>query len=122
MKVFCILTAEQAALYERFDNDSLRQIDSASGIRRRGLILATLTRLKQICDHPGLLDKDPGSAVLDHRSGKCERLIDMLEELLEEGDAALVFTQYREMGHLLERAIKTRLAKNTFFLHGGTPA
>jgi SNF2 family DNA or RNA helicase len=122
MKVFCNLTAEQAALYERFVNDSLRQIDSATGIRRRGLILATLTRLKQICDHPALLDKEPGSAALDHRSGKSERLIDMLEELLEEGDAALVFTQYREMGHLLERAIKTRLGKDTFFLHGGTPA
>jgi SNF2 family DNA or RNA helicase len=122
MKVFCNLTAEQAALYERFVNDSLRQIDSASGIRRRGLILATLTRLKQICDHPGLLDKDPGGTALDHRSGKCERLLDMAEELLEEGDAALVFTQYREMGHLLERAIKSRLGKDTFFLHGGTPA
>jgi SNF2 family DNA or RNA helicase len=121
MKVFCNLTAEQAALYERFVNDSLRQIDSASGIRRRGLILATLTRLKQICNHPALLETNP-SGVLDHRSGKCERLIDMVEELLEEGDAALVFTQYREMGHLLEQVIKSRLGAPTFFLHGGTPA
>jgi SNF2 family DNA or RNA helicase len=123
MKVFCNLTAEQAALYERYVNDSLRQIDAASGIRRRGLILATLTRLKQICDHPALLDKEGSStASLDHRSGKCERLVDMLEELIEEGDAALIFTQYREMGHLLERVIKARLGKDTFFLHGGTPA
>jgi SNF2 family DNA or RNA helicase len=120
MKVFCNLTAEQAALYERFVNDSLRQIDSASGIRRRGLILATLTRLKQICNHPALLEENP--ATYDHRSGKCERLVDMLEEMLEEGDAALVFTQYREMGHILERVIKARLNATTFFLHGGTPA
>jgi SNF2 family DNA or RNA helicase len=120
MKVFCNLTAEQAALYERFVNDSLRQIDSASGIRRRGLILATLTRLKQICDHPALLEETP--ATYDHRSGKCERLVDMLEEMLEEGDAALVFTQYREMGHILEKLIKSRLGAETFFLHGGTPA
>jgi SNF2 family DNA or RNA helicase len=120
MKVFCNLTAEQAALYERLVNDSLRQIDSATGIRRRGLILATLTRLKQICDHPALLEETP--ATLDQRSGKCERLVDMLEELLEEGDAALVFTQYREMGHLLEKVIKSRLKEPTFFLHGGTPA
>jgi SNF2 family DNA or RNA helicase len=119
-KVFCNLTTEQAALYERFVNESLRQIDSASGIRRRGLILATLTRLKQICDHPGLIEENPG--VLDHRSGKCERLVDMLEELLEEGDACLIFTQYREMGHILEKVIKTRLNAATFFLHGGTPA
>jgi SNF2 family DNA or RNA helicase len=120
MKVFCNLTAEQAGLYERFVNDSLRQIDSASGIRRRGLILATLTRLKQICNHPALLENDP--ATLDYRSGKCERLVDMLEELLEEGDAALVFSQYREMGHILEKVIKARLSAATFFLHGGTPA
>jgi SNF2 family DNA or RNA helicase len=119
-KVFCNLTAEQAALYERFVNESLRQIDSASGIRRRGLILATLTRLKQICDHPALLEEN--AATYDHRSGKCERLVDMLEEMLEEGDAALVFTQYREMGHILERMIKARLGAETFFLHGGTPA
>ncbi|HEY1342808.1 MAG TPA: DEAD/DEAH box helicase [Bryobacteraceae bacterium] len=121
MKVFCNLTSEQAALYERFVNDSLRQIDAASGIRRRGLILATLTRLKQICNHPALLEKESATA-LDHRSGKCERLVDMLEELLEEGDAALVFTQYREMGHLLETLIDKRLSASTFFLHGGTPA
>jgi non-specific serine/threonine protein kinase len=120
MKVFCNLTAEQAALYERLVNDSLRQIDGASGIRRRGLILATLTRLKQICDHPALLEEE--AATLDQRSGKCERLVEMLEELLEEGDAALVFTQYREMGHLLEKVIKSRLKEPTFFLHGGTPA
>ncbi len=122
MKVFCNLTAEQAASYERLVNDSLRRIDVASGIQRRGLILATLTRLKQICNHPALLEENPEKAVLDHRSGKLERLIDMVEELLEEGDAALVFTQYRQMGHLLERAINKRLGEPTFFLHGGTPA
>ncbi len=120
MKVFCNLTPEQAALYERFVNESLRQIDSASGIRRRGLILATLTRLKQICNHPALLEEH--TETYDSRSGKCERLIDMLEELLEEGDACLIFTQYREMGHILERIIKARLNAATFFLHGGTPA
>jgi SNF2 family DNA or RNA helicase len=120
MKVFCNLTAEQAALYEHMVNDSLRQIDSASGIRRRGLILATLTRLKQICNHPALLEENTVS--YDTRSGKCERLVDMLEELLEEGDACLIFTQYREMGHILEKMIKARLNAATFFLHGGTPA
>jgi SNF2 family DNA or RNA helicase len=109
----------------------LSQIDAATGIRRRGLILAALTRLKQVCDHPALLkkeDKDGGEAVvpgnvpLNGRSGKCERLVEMLEEVLEEGDAALIFTQYREMGHLLERVIADRLKSPTLFLHGGTPA
>jgi SNF2 family DNA or RNA helicase len=130
MKVFCNLTPEQAGLYERITSEMLGQIDAATGIRRRGLILAALTRLKQICDHPILLEKDPDRSsalgtqhsALSGRSGKCERLIEMIEELLEEGDAALVFTQYREMGHHLERLIADRLRAPTLFLHGGTPA
>jgi SNF2 family DNA or RNA helicase len=119
-KVFCNLTGEQAAHYERLVGQSLTQIDAATGIRRRGLILSVLTRLKQMCDHPALVLKDEN--VLDGRSGKCERLIEMLEEVLEEGDAALVFTQFREMGRLLEMMIKKRLGNMVQFLHGGTTA
>lgn len=126
MKVYCNLSAEQAALYERITAEMLGQIDAATGIRRRGLILAALTRLKQVCDHPILLENDPAAppdtASLDRRSGKCERLLEMLEEVLQEGDAALVFTQYREMGHLLERLIQDRLQTPVQFLHGGTSA
>ncbi len=119
MKVFCTLTPEQATMYQRVTGEMLGQIDSATGIRRRGLILAVLTRLKQICDHPVLVAKDDGP--LDARSGKCERLVEMLEEVIEEGDSALVFTQYREMGHLLERILPQRLNQPVQFLHGGTP-
>jgi superfamily II DNA or RNA helicase len=119
-KVFCNLTGEQAAHYERLVGQSLTQIDAATGIRRRGLILSVLTRLKQMCDHPALVLKDEN--VLDGRSGKCERLIEMLEEVLEEGDAALVFSQFREMGRLLEIMIKKRLGNMVQFLHGGTTA
>lgn len=121
-KVFCNLTPEQAAQYERLVGQSLSQIDAATGIRRRGLILSVLTRLKQVCDHPALILKEDGP--LDGRSGKAERLIEMLEECFSEGegDAALVFTQFREMGHLLERMIAQRLGAKVQFLHGGTPA
>jgi SNF2 family DNA or RNA helicase len=124
MKVFCNLTAEQAAVYQRVTGEMLGQIDTAGGIRRRGLILAALTKLKQICDHPVLLEKEkdelPPVSELHGRSGKCERLLEMLEELLEEGDAALVFTQYRQMGLLLEAMIADRLKTQPLFLHGGT--
>ncbi|HEY1686389.1 MAG TPA: DEAD/DEAH box helicase [Tepidisphaeraceae bacterium] len=124
MKVFCNLTAEQAAVYQRVTGEMLGQIDTAGGIRRRGLILAALTKLKQICDHPVLLEKEkdelPPVSELHGRSGKCERLLEMLEELLEEGDAALVFTQYRQMGLLLEAMISDRLKTQPLFLHGGT--
>lgn len=118
MRVYCNLTPEQAALYERTVSDTLRQVDSAGGIRRRGLILAALTRLKQICNHPSHFLKNSGP--LDGRSGKCERLIEMLEEVLEEGDAALVFTQFKEMGTLLKKLMEDRLQTEVPFLHGGT--
>jgi hypothetical protein len=120
MRVYCNLTPEQAAHYERLVSEMLNEVDAATGIRRRGLILATLTRLKQVCNHPEHLLR--GEGPLDRRSGKCERLVEMLEELLEEGDAALIFTQYREMGHILERLLAERLHTELLFLHGGTPA
>jgi len=118
-KVFCNLTSEQASLYEHFVGQSLNQIDASSGIRRRGLILAVLTRLKQICDHPALILKESSS--YDRRSGKSERLIEMLEEVIDGGDAALIFTQFRQMGHVLEQMIAQRLRVPVQFLHGGTP-
>ncbi len=118
MRVYCNLTPEQASLYERTVSDTLNQVDSASGIRRRGLILAALTKLKQICNHPAHFLKSEGP--LDERSGKCERLVEMLEEVLEEGDAALVFTQYKEMGTLLQKMLVDRLQTVVPFLHGGS--
>lgn len=121
MKVYCNLSVEQAAMYERATSEMLGQIDAATGIRRRGLILAVLTRLKQICDHPALLADEKQTDALDRRSGKCERLIDMLEEVLEEGESALVFTQYAQMGHLLEKMLNERLQTKVSYLHGGTP-
>jgi SNF2 family DNA or RNA helicase len=118
MKVFCNLTKEQAALYEAIVGDMLGQIERSDGIQRRGLILATLTRLKQVCNHPVQFLGD--GTELPHRSGKCDRLVEMLEEVLAEGDRALIFTQYRQMGHLLERLLFTAFDREVLFLHGGT--
>lgn len=120
MRVYCNLTPEQAAHYARLVEELLSEVDRSSGIRRRGLILATITRLKQVCNHPEQLLRAKGP--LDRRSGKCERLVEMLEEVLDEGDAALVFTQYREMGLLLERLLCERLRTDLLFMHGATPA
>ena len=127
MKVYCNLTVEQASLYQRITDEMLGQIDVASGIRRRGLILAALTRLKQICDHPVMLNGkiagyDARPSELDNRSGKCERLLEMMEEVLDEGDSALIFTQYKEMGDILEQVLTRRLNRPVLYLHGGTPA
>jgi len=117
MKVFCNLTKEQAALYEAIVKEMLSRIDETEGIQRRGLVLATLVKLKQVCNHPAQFLSD-GSA-LDNRSGKCDRLRDMLEEAVQEGDRALVFTQFREMGELLKRHLEQTLRQEVLFLHGG---
>jgi len=118
MKVFCSLTPEQATLYQAVLKESLEQIDELDGIQRRGQILATLTKLKQVCDHPALLLHD-GSR-LGGRSGKLARLSEMLAEVVDAGDRALVFTQYAEMGRFLVDHLQSTLHQEVLFLHGGT--
>lgn len=120
MKVFCSLTREQATLYEAVVRESLKHIERAEAMERRGEVLAALTRLKQICNHPALYMSD-GSR-LAGRSGKLARLGEMLEEVLAEGDRALVFTQFAKMGGLLQRHIREALSTEVLFLHGGVPA
>ena len=120
MVVYCSLTREQAGLYETTVQESLAKLDRADGIQRRGLVLSLLTRLKQICNHPAQLLKQEGP--LRSRSGKLDRLTEMLEEALSVGDHALVFTQFVEMGTLLQRHLRERLQTEVLFLHGGTPA
>ena len=117
MKVFCTLTREQATLYRAVVKDMMEQIESAAGISRRGLVLAALTKLKQVLNHPAHFLKD-GSA-LPERSGKLDRITEMLEEALSEDDSALIFTQYREMGELLKSHFQRALLHPTLFFHGG---
>jgi SNF2 family DNA or RNA helicase len=119
MNVFTPLTPEQATLYEAVVKDMMEQIAAAEGIQRRGLVLATLMKLKQLCNHPAHFLKD-GSA-LPGRSGKLARLEEMLEEVLAEGDRALLFTQFAEMGELLKRYLQDTFGCEVLFLHGGVP-
>lgn len=119
MTVFCGLTPEQAGLYEQVVQASLAQIEAADGIQRRGTILATLVKLKQICNHPAQFLRE---ATLNgyHRSSKLKRLEEMLEEALSEGDRALVFTQFAQWGKLLQQYLEDKLKRETLFLYGGT--
>jgi len=116
-KVFCSLTREQASLYQQAVNESLLDIESADGITRRGRVLALLTALKQICNHPAHYLREQGP--LNGRSGKLDRLMEMLEQVLAADDRALIFTQYREMGERLVRALTRLQGKAVPFLHGG---
>ncbi|MCX9073755.1 MAG: DEAD/DEAH box helicase, partial [Candidatus Methanoperedens sp.] len=119
MKVHCNLTKEQATLYEAVVKDMLKKIEESEGIKRKGMVLSALVRLKQVCNHPAQFLGD-GSA-LPGRSGKLNRITEMLEEVLAEGDAALIFTQFAEMGGMLKNHFQTVFGQEVLFLHGGIP-
>ncbi|MFI8998304.1 DEAD/DEAH box helicase [Streptomyces sp. NPDC053542] len=113
------LGREQVALYEAAVRETLARIEAADGMARRGLVMKLLTVLKQICNHPAqyLKEAAPG---LTARSGKLELLDELLDTILAEDGAALVFTQYVEMARLLEEHLRAR-GVPTQLLHGGTP-
>ncbi len=119
MKVFCTLTKEQASLYAAVVQEAVPEIDSAEGIQRRGVILAALSKLKQVCNHPAQFLGD--NSALPGRSGKLARLTEMLEEMLAVGDRALVFSQFAEMGALLRRHLQETFGREVLFLHGAVP-
>jgi SNF2-related domain/SNF2 Helicase protein/Helicase conserved C-terminal domain len=119
MDVFCNLTREQAGLYRAVVDEMVERIESAEGIERRGLVLATMTRLKQICNHPAHFLRD-GSA-LGARSGKLERLDEIVDEALAAGERVLLFTQFAEFGALLRGHLAGRVGREVLFLHGGVP-
>jgi SNF2 family DNA or RNA helicase len=120
MTVFCGLTPEQAALYEKTVQESLASAEAAQGIQRRGIILATLVKLKQICNHPAQFFHQDSLASPKPRSGKLLRLLEMVEELVEEGDRALIFTQFAEFGTLLQAYLAKNLEREILFLSGST--
>ncbi|MCG9886326.1 MAG: DEAD/DEAH box helicase [Cyanobacteria bacterium] len=157
MTVYCGLSEKQMGLYQQLVERAFAAIAESQGIQRRGQILALLTRLKQVCNHPELLgdavledlsslnanasDSASGSAAEDlpddggetlaadpaagklspQDSPKLERLCEMLEEVVAEGDRALLFTQFAQWGHLLQPYLQKILGQEVLFLYGGTP-
>ena len=120
--VHCSLTREQASLYQAAVDEAF----SGKGLgtttfERRGRILALLTALKQICNHPAQYLGE--TARLPGRSGKLARATEILGEIVDSGDRALVFTQFRKMGDLLVAHLRDALdLPEVPFLHGGVPA
>jgi superfamily II DNA or RNA helicase len=113
------LTTEQTGLYEAVVRETLAEISGADGIARRGLIVKLLTGLKQICNHPAQFLKEDAPRI-PGRSGKLELLDELLDTILSEDASVLVFTQYVQMGHLIEQHLAARGVASQF-LHGGTP-
>ena len=118
LKVYCQLTKEQATLYAAVLRDVDRQLDEVDGMERRGLIFATVMKLKQIANHPANFLHD--GSTLENRSGKLARLTEMLDEVVESGERALIFTQFTEMAELLQRHLQETTGKEVLYLHGGT--
>jgi SNF2 family DNA or RNA helicase len=119
MKVFCNLTKEQASLYEAVVKETMEKLDETEGIQRKGVVLATLSKLKQVCNHPAqfLGDNSP----IPGRSGKLARMTEMVEEMVEVGDRALIFSQFAEMGSILQRHLQEKFGQEVLFLHGRVP-
>ncbi|HDH27266.1 MAG TPA: DEAD/DEAH box helicase, partial [Actinobacteria bacterium] len=115
----CPLTREQATLYQAVVDDLLVGAEEEDGMKRRGLVLAGLMRLKQVCNHPAHYLGD-GSA-LAGRSGKLIRIEELLDELLSAGDKALCFTQFRQWGDALQPYLEQRFGVAVHWLHGGVP-
>ena len=118
------LTAEQAGLYEAIVDELMVQIDGAEESQRRTLVVSAITRLKQVCNHPAHYLGD-GSPLLrdgEHRSGKLELVDYLLQTAFEEGQKALLFTQFTTFGHLLVPYWQQKFAEfgiDIPFLHGG---
>jgi superfamily II DNA or RNA helicase len=131
-KEYANLTKEQAGIYEQVVEKMVNEVDRSEGIQRRGLVLSTLVKLKQVCNHPAhyaqaghrdgvVVTESSAPGLQTARSGKASRMMTLLEEVLATGEKALVFTQFREMGRLLSAMIQHDLDCETLFLHGGTP-
>jgi SNF2 family DNA or RNA helicase len=114
------LTREQVVLYEATVRELMAAVQASDRMARRGLIVKLLTGLKQICNHPAQYLKEADDARLTGRSGKLELLDELLETIVAEDGAVLVFTQYVAMARLLERHLADR-GIGTQLLHGGTP-
>lgn len=118
------LTREQAALYASVSEAALQQVSANSGIERRGQVLRLLQALRQICNSPAhFLREDPAgwdAGAQAARSGKLRALDELLDAVAATGDAALIFTGYVSMGHMLRAHLAAR-GITADFLHGGVP-
>ena len=119
MKVYATLTKKQVVLYIGLVNELKHKLETAEGIERKGLVLASIMKFKQICNHP---DQFEGQTTFHHEhSGKFERLFDICETIYQKRERLLVFTQFREMTTPISDFLETIFNRKGLILHGGTP-
>ena len=115
----CGLTVEQATLYQAVLNEMTERLKEETEIRTKGIVLSAMTKLKQVCNHPAQLLGD--GSPLPGRSGKLERLEEILDAALAEGESVLCFTQFARFGAMLVPHLAARFGVPVRYLHGGTP-
>ncbi|WP_107839962.1 DEAD/DEAH box helicase [Metasolibacillus meyeri] len=120
---FCPLTAEQAALYESYIEDTAAQLEQLTGFEKRGRILKMLNKLKQLCNHPALYLKESfdDAETLLSRSVKLRRIVDLTAEIVHNGEQCLIFTQYIGMGNILQHCFAELYNIDAPFLTGSMP-
>ena len=116
---YCGLTKAQAVLYKSIVDDLAEDLQAQEGMKRRGLILAALLKLKQVCNHPSQLRGDGRWAA--EESGKFQRIAEIAEEIASRQDRVLVFTQFREMTEPLAAHLAALFGRSGLVLHGQTP-
>ena len=114
--IYCNLTVKQAAMYEQTLNVLIRDVEDSEGIGRKGMILKLITSLKQICNHPAQYSKSDKMSV--DESGKMQVLINILETILENDEKVIIFTQYVQMGEILDKLIGKHFNQEVLFFHG----
>lgn len=120
-KEYCPLTVEQASLYEQIVQQSLEKLEQVDGFARRGIILQMLNSLKQLCNHPALYLKEKHPKQIVERSHKVEKLLELVKQIRENGESCLIFTQYIQMGEMIQHLLSTHLKETVVFLNGSTP-
>ena len=118
--IYCDLTSKQSKLYEDLVKTGLTSLEGESGIKRKGNILKLITSLKQVCNHPVQYLKKGTPAVKD--SAKLELLTEIIDNILDAGEKVIIFTQYVEMGGIIEKVLLKKFNREILFLHGSLNA
>jgi len=120
IKTYVTLSKKQVILYDKTLKELMNNLENADGIQRRGMVLASISKFKQICNHPDhFLSQDEFNV---KHSGKFEMLKEICETIFKKRERVLVFTQYREMTEPLAKFLEKIFSREGLIIHGGTPA
>jgi hypothetical protein len=119
MKTYAALSKKQVVLYQKMTRELIDLLENAEGMQRRGLVLSSLMKFKQLCNHP---DQYLGTGAFEEtHSGKFSRLREICETIYEKRERVLIFTQFKEITQPLADFLETVFGRPGLILHGGVP-